>query len=231
MYLMSKLGLLKGLKCYQGCYKSGSASFTYREHDGTQLFEGWFAYVERSATPFEGRRKVTACGQFAEGQKHGQWSYRSRCSVCRLGLVVDYRHGVRHGQYQAVMTEESIPRCVEHRLSLTFVDGLPVGRVTAVLNGYTISGQCDAKGQPIGLWKRLPIAMGDNQRCYYEVWDNGCLRESYYVLPQNRQMHYPCAPTIHDQLCFFVRSHCQPMERRVSGATHSWDGTLGKTRT
>lgn len=162
MYLMSKLGLLKGLKCYQGCYKSGSASFTYRKHDGTRLFEGWFTYVDRSATPFEGRRKDTACGQFAEGQKHGQWSYRSRSSVRRLGLVVEYRHGVRHGQYQAAMTEESIPRWVEHRLSLTFVDGLPVGRVTAVLNGCIISGQCDAKGLPDGRWERLPIAMGDS---------------------------------------------------------------------
>lgn len=70
--------------------------------------------------------------------------------------------------------------------------------------------------------------MGDSQRCYYEVWENGSLHESYYILPQHRTTRYPCAPTIQDQLCFFVRAYCQPLERIVTGATRTWDGMLGE---
>lgn len=228
MYLMSKLGLLKGLKCYQGCYKGGSACYTYRENAGEKILEGKFSYMNRSVSPFDGRRKKSACGTFAEGRKHGLWSYRLKSKRLQIQLAVGYRHGFRHGLYQATVGEESIPRWVRHRLCLTFVDGLPVGRVEAEVNGCTISGQCDAKGLPDGLWERLLVAMGDSQRCYYEVWENGSLHESYYILPQHRTTRYPCAPTIQDQLCFFVRAYCQPLERIVTGATRTWDGMLGE---
>ena len=191
----------QGLKTYSGPYRANAhfllgtqkATYTYKNaEDGTRIYEGNFTYS--CITNPKLYLKVT--GRFHDDFKEGLWTYIDKSTSETKTLKINFKEGYRNGIYEYTYTTRGT---VKESLKATMKDGVMIGPVSGRTNYYDyhiyeyggasersvmgqglFCGQTDEEGLADGSWK-LTMKCGDGStQVFYDKWEHGVLKESYY---------------------------------------------------
>lgn len=192
----------QGLKTYSGPYRANAhfllgtqkATYTYKNaEDGTRIYEGNFTYS--CITNPKLYLKVT--GRFHDDCKEGLWTYIDKSTSETKTLKINFKEGYRNGIYEYTYTTRGT---VKESLKATMKDGVMIGPVSGRTNYYNyhiyeyggasersvmgqglFCGQTDEEGLADGSWK-LTMKCGDGStQVFYDKWEHGVLKESYYI--------------------------------------------------
>ena len=187
----------QGLKTYSGPYRANAhfllgtqkATYTYKNaEDGTRIYEGNFTYS--CITNPKLYLKVT--GRFHDDFKEGLWTYIDKSTSETKTLKINFKEGYRNGIYEYTYTTRGT---VKESLKATMKDGVMIGPVSGhvvqydyqfggsrgVMGKGIFCGQTDEEGLADGSWK-LTMKLGDGStRVFYDKWDHGVKKESYYI--------------------------------------------------
>lgn len=192
----------QGLKTYSGPYRANAhfllgtqkATYTYKNaEDGTRIYEGNFTYS--CITNPKLYLKVT--GRFHDDCKEGLWTYIDKSTSETKTLKINFKEGYRNGIYEYTYTTRGT---VKESLKATMKDGVMIGPVSGRTNYYDyhiyeyggasersvmgqglFCGQTDEEGLADGSWK-LTMKCGDGStQVFYDKWEHGVLKESYYI--------------------------------------------------
>lgn len=186
----------QGLKTYSGAYRANAhfllgtqkATYTYKNaEDGTRIYEGNFIYS--CITKPNLYLKVT--GHFHDDCKEGLWTYIDKSSETKT-LKINFKEGYRNGIYEYTYTNSK--GTVKESLNTTMKNGVMVGAVSgrtvqyvyqhgerSVMGQGVFCGQTDEDGLADGSWK-LTMKLGDGStRVFYDKWEHGVIKESYYI--------------------------------------------------
>lgn len=232
----------QGLKTYSGAYRANAhfllgtqkATYTYKNaEDGTRIYEGNFTYT--CITNPKLYLKVT--GRFHGDCKEGLWTYIDKSSETKT-LKINFKEGYRNGIYEYTYTTRK--GTIKESLKATMKDGIMVGPVSGrtvqysyqcgggriVMGQGVFSGQTDEDGLADGSWK-LTMKLGDGStRVFYDKWEHGVIKESYYIddTTGDKENIDGGIPYVISDIV--LRTPCE-MERWIDrGSDRPWQGTL-----
>ena len=238
----------QGLKTYSGAYRANAhlllgtqkATYTYKNaEDGSRIYEGNFAYSCTSRPNLY--TKVT--GHFHDDCKEGLWTYTDKSSETKT-LKINFKEGYRNGIYEYTYTTSK--GTIKESLKTTMKYGVMVGPVSGHIKYYSyqiydygvasersvmgqgvFNGQTDEYGLADGTWK-LTMKLDDgSMRVFYDKWEHGILKESYYI-DDTTGDKIECAKYrgIPSVIIDVVRTPCQ-LERLIDrGSDEPWQGVL-----
>lgn len=231
----------QGLKTYSGAYRANAhflfgtqkATYTYKNaEDGTRIYEGNFTYS--CTTNPNLYKKVT--GRFHDDCKEGLWTYIDKSSETKT-LKINFKEGYRNGIYEYTYTTSK--GTIKESLKATMKNGVMVGPVSgravqyvyeygsrSVMGQGVFSGQTDEDGLADGTWK-LTMKLGDGStRVFYDKWEHGVIKESYYIddTTGDKENINGGIPSVISDI---VMSTPSGMERMIDrGSEKPWEGVL-----
>ncbi len=234
----------QGLKTYSGPYRANAhfllgtqkATYTYKNaEDGTRIYEGNFIYS--CITNPKLYLKVT--GRFHDDCKEGLWTYTDKSTSETKTLKINFKEGYRNGIYEYTYTSKGT---IKESLKATMKDGVMVGPVSGhavqyvfqggsqgVMGKGVFSGQTDEGGLADGSWK-LTMKLGDGStRVFYDKWEHGVIKESYYIDDTTGDKEDIKEGGIPYVICDIVTDAPCKMEWWIDrGSDKPWQGTLLK---
>lgn len=234
----------QGLKTYSGPYRANAhfllgtqkATYTYKNaEDGTRIYEGNFIYS--CITNPKLYLKVT--GRFHDDCKEGLWTYTDKSTSETKTLKINFKEGYRNGIYEYTYTSKGT---IKESLKATMKDGVMVGPVSGhavqyvfqggsqgVMGKGVFSGQTDEDGLADGSWK-LTMKLGDGStRVFYDKWEHGVIKESYYIDDTTGDKEDIKEGGIPYVICDIVTDAPCKMEWWIDrGSDKPWQGTLLK---
>ncbi len=235
----------QGLKTYSGPYRANAhfllgtqkATYTYKNaEDGTRIYEGNFTYS--CITNPKLYLKVT--GRFHDDFKEGLWTYIDKSTSETKTLKINFKEGYRNGIYEYTYTTRGT---VKESLKATMKDGVMIGPVSGhvvqydyqfggsrgVMGKGIFCGQTDEEGLADGSWK-LTMKLGDGStRVFYDKWDHGVKKESYYIDDTTGDKEDIGGGGIPYVICDIVAEAPCQMEWWIDrGSDRPWQGTLLK---
>lgn len=237
----------QGLKTYSGAYRANAhfllgtqkATYTYKNaEDGTRIYEGNFTYS--CITNPKLYLKVT--GRFHDDCKEGLWTFIDKSTSETKTLKINFKEGYRNGIYEYTYTTRGT---VKESLKATMKDGVMIGPVSGRTNYYDyhiyeyggtsersvmgqglFCGQTDEEGLADGSWK-LTMKLGDGStRVFYDKWEHGVKKESYYIDDTTGDKEDLGGGGIPSVICDIVRAPCN-MEWWIDrGSDKPWQGVL-----
>lgn len=234
----------QGLKTYSGPYRANAhfllgtqkATYTYKNaEDGTRIYEGNFTYS--CITNPKLYLKVT--GRFHDDCKEGLWTYIDKSTSETKTLKINFKEGYRNGIYEYTYTSKGT---IKESLKATMKDGVMVGPVSGhavqyvfqggsqgVMGKGVFSGQTDEDGLADGSWK-LTMKLGDGStRVFYDKWEHGVIKESYYIDDTTGDKEDIKEGGIPYVICDIVTDAPCKMEWWIDrGSDKPWQGTLLK---
>ena len=234
----------QGLKTYSGPYRANAhfllgtqkATYTYKNaEDGTRIYEGNFIYS--CITNPKLYLKVT--GRFHDDCKEGLWTYTDKSTSETKTLKINFKEGYRNGIYEYTYTSKGT---IKESLKATMKDGVMVGPVSGHAVQYVFqggsqggmgkgvfSGQTDEDGLADGSWK-LTMKLGDGStRVFYDKWEHGVIKESYYIDDTTGDKEDIKEGGIPYVICDIVTDAPCKMEWWIDrGSDKPWQGTLLK---
>lgn len=235
----------QGLKTYSGPYRANAhfllgtqkATYTYKNaEDGTRIYEGNFTYS--CITNPKLYLKVT--GRFHDDFKEGLWTYIDKSTSETKTLKINFKEGYRNGIYEYTCTTRGT---VKESLKATMKDGVMIGPVSGhvvqydyqfggsrgVMGKGIFCGQTDEEGLADGSWK-LTMKLGDGStRVFYDKWDHGVKKESYYIDDTTGDKEDIGGGGIPYVICDIVAEAPCQMEWWIDrGSDRPWQGTLLK---
>ena len=233
------------LKTYSGPYRANAhfllgtqkATYTYKNaEDGTRIYEGNFTYS--CITNPKLYLKVT--GRFHDDCKEGLWTYTDKSTSETKTLKINFKEGYRNGIYEYTYTTRGT---VKESLKATMKDGVMIGPVSGhvvqydyqfggsrgVMGKGIFCGQTDEEGLADGSWK-LTMKLGDGStRVFYDKWDHGVKKESYYIDDTTGDKEDIGGGGIPYVICDIVAEAPCQMEWWIDrGSDRPWQGTLLK---
>ena len=235
----------QGLKTYSGPYRANAhfllgtqkATYTYKNaEDGTRIYEGNFTYS--CITNPKLYLKVT--GRFHDDFKEDLWTYIDKSTSETKTLKINFKEGYRNGIYEYTYTTRGT---VKESLKATMKDGVMIGPVSGhvvqydyqfggsrgVMGKGIFCGQTDEEGLADGSWK-LTMKLGDGStRVFYDKWDHGVKKESYYIDDTTGDKEDIGGSGIPYVICDIVAEAPCQMEWWIDrGSDRPWQGTLLK---
>lgn len=233
----------QGLKTYSGPYRANAhfllgtqkATYTYKNaEDGTRIYEGNFTYS--CITNPKLYLKVT--GRFHDDCKEGLWTYTDKSTSETKTLKINFKEGYRNGIYEYTYTTRGT---VKESLKATMKDGVMIGPVSGHVVQYDYQfgggrcvwgkgifcGQTDEEGLADGSWK-LTMKLGDGStRVFYDKWEHGVKKESYYIDDTTGDKEDIGGGGIPSVICDIVTEAPCKMEWWIDrGSDKPWQGTL-----
>ena len=235
----------QGLKTYSWPFRANAhfllgtqkATYTYKNaEDGTRIYEGNFTYS--CITNPKLYLKVT--GRFHDDFKEGLWTYIDKSTSETKTLKINFKEGYRNGIYEYTYTTRGT---VKESLKATMKDGVMIGPVSGhvvqydyqfggsrgVMGKGIFCGQTDEEGLADGSWK-LTMKLGDGStRVFYDKWDHGVKKESYYIDDTTGDKEDIGGGGIPYVICDIVAEAPCQMEWWIDrGSDRPWQGTLLK---
>ncbi|MBV3415325.1 energy transducer TonB [Prevotella copri] len=242
LFCMGMTMSAQGLKTYSGPYRANAhfllgtqkATYTYKNaEDGTRIYEGNFTYS--CITNPKLYLKVT--GRFHDDCKEGLWTYIDKSTSETKTLKINFKEGYRNGIYEYTYTTRGT---VKESLKATMKDGVMIGPVSGHVVQYDYQfgggcfvwgkgifcGQTDEEGLADGSWK-LTMKLGDGStRVFYDKWEHGVKKESYYIDDTTGDKEDIGGGGIPSVIFDIVRDPCK-MEWWIDrGSDKPWQGTL-----
>jgi len=227
----------QGLKTYSGPYRANAhfllgtqkATYTYKNaEDGTRIYEGNFTYS--CITNPKLYLKVT--GRFHDDCKEGLWTYTDKSTSETKTLKINFKEGYRNGIYEYTYTTRGT---VKESLKATMKDGVMIGPVSGHVvqydyqfgGGRCVWGKGIFCGQTDGSWK-LTMKLGDGStRVFYDKWEHGVKKESYYIDDTTGDKEDIGGGGIPSVICDIVTEAPCKMEWWIDrGSDKPWQGTL-----
>lgn len=243
LFCMGMTMSAQGLKTYSGPYRANAhfllgtqkATYTYKNaEDGTRIYEGNFTYS--CITNPKLYLKVT--GRFHDDCKEGLWTYTDKSTSETKTLKINFKEGYRNGIYEYTYTTRGM---VKESLKATMKDGVMIGPVSGHVVQYDYQfgggrcvwgkgifcGQTDEEGLADGSWK-LTMKLGDGStRVFYDKWEHGVKKESYYIDDTTGDKEDIGGGGIPSVICDIVTEAPCKMEWWIDrGSDKPWQGTL-----
>lgn len=143
----------QALKTYSGKYKSGTATYTYKDNpEGGRIYEGDFVYIRNN-----GMGKVT--GKFKNDRKEGKWTYTNKSSLMSMPVLkATYKNGMLDGPYQYTSKDDCISLTISNGKFMGDVNGSNLsfcykkGISNYIVTLESLKGQFDENGYCDGKW-------------------------------------------------------------------------------
>ena len=154
-------------------------------------------------------------------------------------MKINFKEGYRNGIYEYTYTSKGT---IKESLKATMKDGVMVGPVSGhavqyvfqggsqgVMGKGVFSGQTDEDGLADGSWK-LTMKLGDGStRVFYDKWEHGVIKESYYIDDTTGDKEDIKEGGIPYVICDIVTDAPCKMEWWIDrGSDKPWQGTLLK---